>query len=89
MGDTGDDFREWRDQKKERKRNNLEYSTNLLKEKGVVFESKNGGIHLIVVGKDGMIDFWPSTGKFIIRDGRTGRGVRQLLKLYDMGNSDD
>lgn len=65
----------------ERRRNNRENSADLLKERGVEFESKNFGAHLIVKGKQCLIDFWPGTGKFIARDGKRGRGVHNVLKL--------
>lgn len=84
MGDMGE-F--WADMKpvlkeasKERRRNNRENSADLLRQKGVEFESKNHGAHLIVEGRCCLIDFWPGTGKFITRNGRKGRGVRNLIK---------
>ncbi len=81
MGDMGDDFRAWTEYKKAKRRSNTEYSTKLLQGIGVKFESKNLGSHLIIEGKECLIDFWPSTGKFIPRDGtKKGRGVNNLLK---------
>lgn len=83
MSELGDDFRAWDKQKKEKKASNLVYSTNLLIENGIEFESKNGGVHLIVKGKDGLIDFWPSTGNYVVRkgNGKFGRGVRNVIRL--------
>jgi hypothetical protein len=82
MGDVGEDMNAWREQKNEKKRNNREYSTQLLIDNGVAFEEKNGGAHLIVESKSGKIDFWPSTGLYMCREsGRKGRGVRNLLKV--------
>lgn len=81
MGDMGEMYRDWDEQKKEKKSSNKEYSTNKLISEGVDFESKNGGVHLIVTGKKCLIDYWPSTGKFITRDGKNGRGINNLLKL--------
>lgn len=77
----GEVFNEWNKVKKEKKRSNKEYSTELLKNKGVKYESRNAGVHLIIHTEDGLIDFWPSTGKFITRKGVSGRGVKNLLKL--------
>ena len=80
MGDMGDTFREWDKAKKEKKAGNLIYSTNLLKDKGIDFESKNGGVHLVVTGCKGIYDFWPSTGKWKKRGTKKyKRGVHKLL----------
>ena len=54
----------------------------ILKDKGINFESKNGGAHLIVDGYECVIDFWPSTGKFIVRTGPKGRGVFNMIEKY-------
>ena len=48
MGDMGEMYSDWNEIKKAKKSSNLEYSTNLLIEKNISFESKNGGVHLIV-----------------------------------------
>lgn len=59
---------------------NTASSTDILAQRGVPFESKNNGAHLIVAG--GRLDFWPSTGVFIERKtGLRGRGVFKLLKV--------
>lgn len=77
-------------QAQEKKRNNKQSSTAKLVEKGVEFESKIGGVHLIVQAKDGLVDYWPSTGKFIPRGfGRKGRGIRNLLKLCEQKQSSE
>lgn len=58
--------------------NNRQSSSELLKAKGVSFESKNNGAHLIV---DAKIDFWPGTGLFIDRRNNfKNRGIKNLLK---------
>jgi hypothetical protein len=63
---------------RERRANNREASTQILKNRGVHFTTKNG-IHLIV--DHGKYDFWPSTGKYKNRrTGKYGRGVFKLLK---------
>lgn len=82
MSDNTAHYDALKDQSKQRKRNNLEYSTRKLKESGIEFESKNGGVHLIVSQGLTTIDYWPSTGKFIDRGGdKSGRGVNNLLLL--------
>lgn len=74
----------WRDHRlagQKKKASNQEASTQTLIDEGVKFESKNHGVHLIVQGLKSVIDYWPSTGKFIPRGaGRPGRGIRNLLK---------
>lgn len=81
MSDIGEIYKALKNSNNEKRENNRENSTRILKEKGVAFEIKNYGNHLIVEGKESLIDFWPSTGKFITRNGKTGRGVFNLLKL--------
>lgn len=85
MGDEGD-F--WRDLKpamqeasKQKRKRNREHAVQILTDVEVPFVSKNNGIHLIVYGRNCIIDFWPGTGKYIIRGGKTGRGVRHVLEL--------
>lgn len=80
MGDMAEGFREMNKLKKERRQSNTERSTEMLEKYGVDFESKNGGAHLIVKHGGKVIDFWPSTGRFIERGGKGGRGVFNVLK---------
>lgn len=79
--DLGEMFKALRADKKEKRALNTERSTQILVDHGIKFESKNNGAHLIVTGLNGLIDFWPSTGKYIVRKGGDGRGVFNLLKL--------
>ena len=75
----GDIFGAMRQDSQRRRAKNLDNSTNILKGKGINFESKNNGIHLII---DNEFDFYPSTGLFKSRKtGKKGRGVFSLLKL--------
>jgi hypothetical protein len=87
MGDMGDSFRAWTKSKQEKRWSNLEWSTNYLKEVGIPFTSHNGGVHLIIDGPDGWIDFWPSTGKWIFRSGEKGRGIQNLFKMIGKVNA--
>lgn len=81
MGDMGDVFREWNWHKKEKKRSNLKSSTELLKENRIEFESKNGGVHLVINHNGKIVDFWPSTGKYKFRTrNKYCRGVNKLIK---------
>lgn len=46
----------------------------------VPFTPKNNGNQLIVEGKEGFIDYWPTTGKWIDRKSKEqGFGFRQLM----------
>ena len=86
VSDLGDDSRAWNYAKKAKKlANKISYIKILIKN-GVDFEVRNNGVHLIVTGKEGLIDYWPSTGKFIVRGGETGRGIRNLLTLCKTTN---
>ena len=60
---------------------NRKSSAEILTERGIAFESKNDGAHLIVNAHGATFDFWPGTGKYS-RRGPYGyqRGVFNLLK---------
>ena len=63
---------------------NRQWSTQHLVDKGIAFQSKNKGAHLIVESPIGLIDFWPGTGKWIVRSNKkTKRGVRELIKYIE------
>jgi len=83
MGDTGDDFRAMSEHSKNKRANNREQSAQYLTKHDILFESKNNGAHLIVEGRDCYIDFWPGTGKWKTRKGKSGFGVRNLVRHID------
>lgn len=85
MSELGDDFREWQQAKKAKRSSNTEQSTSILTRAGIVFESKNGGVHLIVFAASKIVDFWPITGLWIVRDGKVQkrRGVRKLVEFVE------
>ncbi len=78
---TPDEWKEFKEKRKEKRKNNREFSTTLLNKRGVKFESHNNGAHLRVETSQGMIDFWPGTGYWKSANGVKGRGVQNLLKL--------
>lgn len=84
MGDMREVFDMMKQRSKSKKLNNLERSTSMLIEKGFLFESKNNGLHLIVSRNGIKADFWPSTGKFSLRDGKYGRGIKNLIKSLEV-----
>jgi hypothetical protein len=60
---------------------NREESTKILQERGIDFLSRNNGAHLIVQNNGIVVDFWPGTGKYIVRESNIeGRGVFNLIK---------
>lgn len=82
--DLGTIFRLHRERQQQKRADNREFSTGMLREAGVFFTSHNDGAHLIVAER---WDFWPGTGRFTERKGRAGqrkregRGVRRLLAI--------
>ena len=86
MSETTEIYSFLRNASRKKRAVNREWSANKLTELGVVFESCNKGAHLIVVGNTCYIDFWPGTGKWISRDGATGRGINSLLRLIGVKN---
>ncbi len=76
-GCSGSDFES---SGKTKKLRNLEWSTNHLIEQNIKFTSHNKGVHLKVYRPAGIIDFWPSTGKYKRIDGTYGRGIKNMLK---------
>lgn len=80
MGDMGEVFNDLKQVKKEKRAANTQSSTEILKAEGFTFLSLNGGAHLVVAG-NGIVDFWPSTGLWIVRGGKKGRGVKNLIKF--------
>jgi len=88
MGDMGDIWNEQKEYGKKKRGDNRENAPTILFEHGIKFEAKNCGAHLIVEGKNCIIDFWPGTGKWILRkDTRNaGRGIFNLIKHHCQPN---
>lgn len=81
MSDIGEHFAFMKERAREKRQSNTEFSTKLIQDSGVDFESKNNGAHLVIKAESAVIDFWPSTGLWIPRGGRKNRGVKKLLKF--------
>lgn len=80
-GDVGPGMRA---DSKAKRASNREWSAAHLTEKGIKFDSRNDGAHLIVRHNGKRADFWPGTGKWIIqaipgKEPQHGRGVRGLV----------
>ena len=56
----------------------------ILAESGYNWVESNQRLHMIVTGRRGIIDFWPTTGKWCARYGGQGVGVRSLIE-HDQG----
>jgi len=99
VGDMADDFNALRTALREesvvKRQHNRESSPQVLDRYRVDYESRNGGVHLIVrVVRDEVrtvVDFWPGTGKWIARDGdkTAGRGVFRLLEWLGVKRKQD
>jgi len=81
MGDMGEGWDGYRKDRQNKKQANQSNSTQILIDAEINFTSHNGGNHLVVECNDFVVDFWPSTGKFIFRNAQIkGRGVFSLIK---------
>lgn len=80
-------FKIMRERSQEKRRSNKDKSSDLLKNSGINFERKNYGNHLIILSTP-KIDFYPSTGLWIVRGvNKKRRGVLSLLKyIKEMKN---
>lgn len=87
IGDDDDESKEFykalKDESRQRRRTNEGQNTELLRKHEVHFITKNGGNHLIVKGPNGLIDFWPSTHRWIERGSNPAKytsGVYNLIR---------
>lgn len=67
--------------KSEKRKSNKEYGLEFLKRKNIPFVDLNNGAHVRLVFDGETIDFYPSTGLYILKDGTRGRGIFNLWKL--------
>ena len=77
-----EDWRAFRAASAEKRRDNMRASTAILAKHAVPFEAQDAqGIHLVVRYGGRVVDYWPSTGKWIDRANRGihMRGVFRLL----------
>lgn len=89
------DWKAIREASQAKRARNAKDSTAILEARGVAFERKNGGVHLIIRHEGRVFDFWPSTGTWRMRSADTkpglglnryphnangGRGIFPLLK---------
>ena len=89
MSNLGDDYRAMNAAGASKRASNRDQSAIYLTERDIVFSSNNSGAHLIVEGNSGYIDFWPGTGKWIVRKGRKGFGVKNLVNFINKEHTDN
>lgn len=71
-------------QSQERRANNRNCGAEILRARGIQYDVRNDGAHLIVTHNGITADFWPGTGKYRIRpSGNYKRGVFKLVR--DLG----
>ena len=74
--DMGEQWAEYKEERKEKKASNLEQSLELLANKGFIFTALSPHHY-----RYGIWDFWPSTGKYHNRETKVySRGVFNLIK---------
>lgn len=78
MGDMAEVFNFMKKAAKEKRELNRLQSPAVLKRYGVAYSERNGGAHLICQYGPRMADFWPGTGRWQLRNGKSGRGVFKL-----------
>ena len=74
-------FSEQRKAQSDKRKANKEYSLGFLKRKNIPFVELNNGVHVRLVFDGDTVDFYPSTGLYILKDGTRGRGIFNLWKL--------
>ena len=79
--ETYEYFTEQREARKKKRKSNREYSLGFLKRKNIPFVELNNGVHVRLVFGEETIDFYPSTGLYILKDGTRDRGIFNLWKL--------
>ena len=81
MSEEGEFWRDVNEARQAKRASNRDTSAQLLRDAGISFESKNMGAHLIVKAPTGFVDFWPGTGRWIVRgSSRANYGVKRLIQ---------
>lgn len=69
-----------REMSQQKRKHNRESSAEILTNNCVQYDVRNSGAHLIVRHGNLVVDFWPGTGRWIVRgDEVKGFGVFKLL----------
>ena len=84
MNETNEMWREVKKHSQDKRERNRNNGAKALRERDILFETRNSGAHLIVYHNGLRVDYWPGTGYWIVKDGgRKGRGIRRLLGLRE------
>jgi hypothetical protein len=76
-----EDWHEYKKMGQEKRRNNRLHSAVILDENSILYDTHNGGAHLVVRHNGFIVDFWPGTGKYSFRGSQKyKRGVHNLIK---------
>lgn len=70
------------------KQKRMQEGTQRLIDEDIFFRVYNNGWHLVVHDGDDLIDFWPSTGRWVVRDGLDDHrfGVESLIEFIKPGS---
>lgn len=83
MGDMAEVWEGYAERSKIKRASNRANSAKTLQTFGIEYTTHNFGAHLIINCGEQVIDFWPGTGKWIVRGKPTiGRGVMKLVKYH-------
>ena len=81
MSEIGDTWRAIKEDRQIASSKWVELAPKLLEDKGIPFTSHNNGQHLILEDVYGSkIDYWPSTGRWSPRVGKSGKGFKELIE---------
>lgn len=84
MGDMRETFELMREAARRKREDNKTKSIAILTGRGVPFEVRNAGYHLVIRRPEGVVNFFPSTGRYTgVFD---GRGVFNLLREMELQN---
>lgn len=78
-------FKEMHEAARRKREENKKRSTAILNELGLPFEIHNDGFHLVIRHPGGVVNFFPSTGRYTGLF--NGRGVFNLLRDLDIKNT--
>jgi hypothetical protein len=87
MSDLAEDFRahkQWTRERKEQRYIESREARGAIYREALWIEEKNGGQHWIVYLPKETIDFWPSSGRWIVRPNLSGR--KKQVNGYDAGS---
>lgn len=76
---TPQDGQSMREESQERRAANRAAAVAALNKSGVRWSTNNAGVHIMIEGPQGRVDYWPGTGLWRTAQGQEGRGIRSLF----------